>query len=126
MHTRRAASTDTCPANSPARAPLLPRSSCTPTHAHTPPAVQPPPPAAAQRRALVSVSDKAGLDKLAKGLAALGFELVSTGGSAKAIEAAGVAVRKVEDLTGFPEMLDGEAPRVGARYGAAGGLRRLG
>jgi phosphoribosylaminoimidazolecarboxamide formyltransferase/IMP cyclohydrolase len=55
----------------------------------------------------VSVSDKAGLDKLAKGLAALGFELVSTGGSAKAIEAAGVPVRKVEDLTGFPEMLDG-------------------
>ena len=45
---------------------------------------------------------------LPQGLAAAGYELVSTGGSAKAIEAAGVAVRKVEDLTGFPEMLDGE------------------
>jgi AICAR transformylase/IMP cyclohydrolase PurH len=43
-----------------------------------------------------------------QGLAAAGYELVSTGGSAKAIEAAGVAVKKVEDLTGFPEMLDGE------------------
>jgi len=65
--------------------------------------------AAGPRRALVSVSDKTGLDKLAKGLTALGFELVSTGGSAKAIEGAGVAVKKVEDLTGFPEMLDGAA-----------------
>lgn len=43
-----------------------------------------------------------------QGLAAAGYELVSTGGSAKAIETAGVAVNKVEDLTGFPEMLDGE------------------
>lgn len=43
-----------------------------------------------------------------QGLAAAGYELVSTGGSAKSIEAAGVAVKKVEDLTGFPEMLDGE------------------
>jgi phosphoribosylaminoimidazolecarboxamide formyltransferase/IMP cyclohydrolase len=43
-----------------------------------------------------------------QGLAAAGYELVSTGGSAKAIEASGVAVKKVEDLTGFPEMLDGE------------------
>ncbi len=78
-------------------------------------------PAAAQRRALVSVSDKAGLEKLAKGLTQLGFELVSTGGSAKAIEAAGVAVKKVEDLTGFPEMLDGEG---GWRL-AVGGWRQL-
>jgi phosphoribosylaminoimidazolecarboxamide formyltransferase/IMP cyclohydrolase len=43
-----------------------------------------------------------------QGLAAAGYELVSTGGSAKTIEGAGVAVRNVEDLTGFPEMLDGE------------------
>ncbi len=60
----------------------------------------------------MSVSDKAGLEALAKGLSGLGFELVSTGGSAKAIEAAGVAVKKVEDLTGFPEMLDGARARV--------------
>lgn len=45
---------------------------------------------------------------VSQGLAAAGYELVSTGGSAKAIESAGVAVKKVEDLTGFPEMLDGE------------------
>jgi hypothetical protein len=64
-------------------------------------------PAAAPRRALVSVSDKTGLADLAKGLAALGYELASTGGSAAAIEAAGVPVKKVEALTGFPEMLDG-------------------
>ena len=56
----------------------------------------------------MSVSDKEGLAELARGLAALGYELVSTGGSAKAIEAAGVPVRTVESLTGFPEMLDGE------------------
>lgn len=42
-----------------------------------------------------------------QGLSDLGFELVSTGGSAKAIEGDGVPVKKVEDLTGFPEMLDG-------------------
>ena len=45
---------------------------------------------------------------LKQGLADLGYEIVSTGGSAKAVESAGVPVRKVEDLTGFPEMLDGE------------------
>ena len=45
-------------------------------------------------------------------LAGLGFELVSTGGSAAAIEAAGVDVRRVEDLTGFPEMLDGAPSRA--------------
>ncbi|GBF96566.1 hypothetical protein Rsub_09149 [Raphidocelis subcapitata] len=76
--------------------------------------------AAAQKRALVSVSDKTGLDQLAKGLAALGFELVSTGGSAKAIEAAGVAVKKVEDLTGFPEMLDGRVKTL--HPGVHGGI----
>lgn len=44
----------------------------------------------------------------AQGLAELGYEIVSTGGSATAIEAAGVPVKRVEELTGFPEMLDGE------------------
>lgn len=43
----------------------------------------------------------------AQGLAELGYEIVSTGGSATAIEKAGVAVKRVEELTGFPEMLDG-------------------
>jgi len=44
---------------------------------------------------------------LAQGLEELGYEIVSTGGSASAVEAAGVPVRRVEELTGFPEMLDG-------------------
>ena len=59
------------------------------------------------RRALLSVSDKAGLVDLAKSLAALGVELVSTGGTAKALRDAGLQVRDVSDLTGFPEMMDG-------------------
>jgi phosphoribosylaminoimidazolecarboxamide formyltransferase/IMP cyclohydrolase len=59
------------------------------------------------RRALVSVSDKTGLAEAAKALAGLGVELVSTGGTRAAIAAAGVAVKDVSDLTGFPEMMDG-------------------
>jgi phosphoribosylaminoimidazolecarboxamide formyltransferase/IMP cyclohydrolase len=58
-------------------------------------------------RALLSVSDKTGLIDFAKALAARGVELVSTGGTAKAIAAAGLAVKDVSDLTGFPEMMDG-------------------
>ena len=59
------------------------------------------------RRALISVYDKAGLADLARGLHDHGAEIVSTGTTARAIEAAGVPVTKVEDLTGFPECLDG-------------------
>jgi phosphoribosylaminoimidazolecarboxamide formyltransferase/IMP cyclohydrolase len=59
------------------------------------------------RRALLSVSDKAGLESFATRLAALGYELVSTGGTAAALRAAGLAVTEVAALTGFPEMLDG-------------------
>lgn len=59
------------------------------------------------RRALLSVSDKTGLVDLARALADRGVELVSTGGTAKAIRDAGIAVRDVSDLTGFPEMMDG-------------------
>ena len=58
-------------------------------------------------RALLSVSDKSGLIDFARALAAHGVELVSTGGTAKAIAAAGLAVRDVSELTGFPEMIDG-------------------
>eukprot|EP00877_Chromochloris_zofingiensis_P006022 jgi/Chrzof1/1673/Cz10g16210.t1 len=71
-------------------------------------------------RALVSVSDKTGLAELAKGLHGLGYEIVSTGGSAKAIESSGVPVRKVEDLTGFPEMLDGRVKTL--HPGVHGGI----
>ena len=56
--------------------------------------------AAARPLARVSVSDKAGLAELAAGLAELGYEVVSTGGSAKAVEAAGVAVTQVDQVTG--------------------------
>ncbi|WP_030674650.1 bifunctional phosphoribosylaminoimidazolecarboxamide formyltransferase/IMP cyclohydrolase [Streptomyces rimosus] len=59
------------------------------------------------RRALVSVYDKTGLEELAQGLHAAGVQLVSTGSTAAKIAAAGVPVTKVEELTGFPECLDG-------------------
>jgi len=59
------------------------------------------------RRALISVSDKAGLVERAKAMAARGVELVSTGGTSKALKEAGLVVRDVADLTGFPEMMDG-------------------
>ncbi|WP_153398559.1 bifunctional phosphoribosylaminoimidazolecarboxamide formyltransferase/IMP cyclohydrolase [Ornithinicoccus halotolerans] len=70
------------------------------------------------RRALVSVYDKTGLEDLARGLHAAGVALVSTGSTAGRIEAAGVPVTRVEELTGFPECLDGRVktlhPRVHA------------
>ena len=60
------------------------------------------------KRALVSVTDKTGVAEFAKALHdEFGVEIVSTGGTAKAIEAAGVPVRPIDDLTGFPEMMDG-------------------
>ena len=59
------------------------------------------------RRALLSVSDKTGLIELAQALAARGVELLSTGGTAKAIRDAGLPVKDVSDVTGFPEMMDG-------------------
>src|SRR5690242_13548246 len=58
-------------------------------------------------RALLSVSDKTGLPEFARGLAVHGVELVSTGGTAKALKDAGLAVRDVSELTGSPEMMDG-------------------
>ncbi|TLP65887.1 bifunctional phosphoribosylaminoimidazolecarboxamide formyltransferase/IMP cyclohydrolase [Parasedimentitalea maritima] len=59
------------------------------------------------RRALLSVSDKTGLIELGKALAERGVELLSTGGSAKALRDAGLTVKDVSDVTGFPEMMDG-------------------
>jgi len=58
-------------------------------------------------RALLSVSDKSGLIEFARALATHGIDLISTGGTAKAIAAAGLKVRDVSELTGFPEMMDG-------------------
>jgi phosphoribosylaminoimidazolecarboxamide formyltransferase/IMP cyclohydrolase len=59
------------------------------------------------QRALLSVTDKSGLVEFAKALAGFGVELVSTGGTAKALRDAGLTVKDISDLTGFPEMLDG-------------------
>ncbi len=68
------------------------------------------------KRALISVSDKKGIIEFAQGLNKLGIEILSTGGTARAIKEAGVPVRSVSDYTGFPEMLDGRVktlhPRV--------------
>src|SRR3954465_5286123 len=58
-------------------------------------------------RALLSVSDKSGVVDLGRGLVARGFELVSTGGTARALTDAGLSVVNVSTLTGFPEMMDG-------------------
>ena len=58
-------------------------------------------------RALLSVSDKTGIVELGQALAGHGVELVSTGGTAKALREAGLEVRDISDLTGFPEMMDG-------------------
>src|SRR5947207_15942683 len=58
-------------------------------------------------RALLSVSDKTGLAAFAAGLHQCGFQLVSTGGTAKALAEAGLPVTNVSEVTGFPEMMDG-------------------
>ena len=77
------------------------------------------------RRALLSVSDKTGIVELARELRQLDFELVSTGGTARALAAAGLPVTEVASETGFPEIMDGRVktlhPRVhGALLGRSG------
>jgi phosphoribosylaminoimidazolecarboxamide formyltransferase/IMP cyclohydrolase len=75
-------------------------------------------------RALLSVSDKTGLVDFAKALVAQGVELVSTGGTQKALAEAGLAVRDVSDLTGFPEMMDGRVKTLHpAVHGGLLGIR---
>src|ERR1700753_4257525 len=59
------------------------------------------------RRALLSVYDKTGLVEFAQGLDRHGVQLISTGGSAQAPRAAGLEVRHISEVTGFPEMMDG-------------------
>src|SRR5207247_10491529 len=71
-------------------------------------------------RALISVTDKTGIVDFARHLSGLGVELISTGGTAKALRESGLAVRDVSEVTGFPEMLDG---RVKTMHPAiAGGI----
>ena len=78
--------------------------------------VAPAAPAAVRvRRALISVSDKTGIVELARGLTELGVEIVSTGGTARELAAAGIAVRAIEDFTGFPEMMDGRVKTLHPR-----------
>ena len=66
-------------------------------------------------RAVLSVSDKTGIVDFARGLAALGVELVSTGGTASALQEAGLEVRPIEDFTGFPEIMDGRVKTLHPR-----------
>ncbi len=67
------------------------------------------------RRALLSVSDKTGLLDLARALAGLGVELISTGGTGKTLADAGLTVRDISEVTGFPEMLDGRVKTLHPR-----------
>jgi len=67
------------------------------------------------RRALLSVSDKAGIVDFARGLAELGVEIVSTGGTSRELAGAGVNVRAIEDFTGFPEIMDGRVKTLHPR-----------
>src|SRR5437867_2097097 len=77
-------------------------------------------------RALVSVSDKRGVVEFARGLAALGFDILSTGGTAKLLADAGIRVRQVSDYTGFPEMLDGRVKTLHTKiHGGLLGRRDL-
>ncbi|MDX2030618.1 MAG: bifunctional phosphoribosylaminoimidazolecarboxamide formyltransferase/IMP cyclohydrolase, partial [Blastocatellia bacterium] len=75
-------------------------------------------------RALISVSDKTGLIEFAKSLSRHGIELISTGGTAKALREQGLAVRDVSEVTGFPEMLDGRVKTLHPKvHGGILGIR---
>jgi phosphoribosylaminoimidazolecarboxamide formyltransferase/IMP cyclohydrolase len=67
------------------------------------------------KRALLTVSDKRGLVDFARGLVELGVEIVSTGGTARELEGAGIAVRAIDEYTGFPEILDGRVKTLNPR-----------
>src|SRR5881227_3720169 len=67
------------------------------------------------RRALLTVSDKRGLVEFARGLAELGVEIVSTGGTARELADAGVESRAIDDYTGYPEILDGRVKTLNPR-----------
>src|ERR1700753_220573 len=91
--------------------------SATPGGANTDPEVR-------VARALLSVSDKTGLVEFARGLAELGIEIVSTGGTARERTDAGLQVRQISDLTGFPEIMDGRVKTLHPKlYGGLLALR---
>lgn len=75
-------------------------------------------------RALISVTDKSGIDRLGNALAGFGVEILSTGGTAKALAQAGIPIREVSDFTGFPEMLDGRVKTLHPKiHGGILGIR---
>src|SRR5919202_1098045 len=74
-------------------------------------------------RALISVSDKTGIVEFARELRRFGVEIISTGGTAKALREAGIEVRDISDITGFPEMMDGRVKTLHPRI--HGGLLAL-
>ena len=67
------------------------------------------------KRALISVFDKSGLEAFAKGLTGMGVQIISTGGTARMLEESGIPVTEVEEVTGFPEMLDGRVKTMHPR-----------
>ena len=71
-----------------------------------------------RKQALLSVSDKTGVVDFARELSALGYHLLSTGGTAKLIAQAGIPVQEVADYTGFPEMLDGRVKTLNPKIHA--------
>src|SRR5258707_15232835 len=76
------------------------------------------------RRALISVSDKTGIVDFARGLKRFDVEIISTGGTARVLREAGIEVREVSDVTGFPEMMDGRVKTLHPRvHGGLLGLR---
>src|SRR3954464_10906142 len=70
------------------------------------------------KRALITVSDKTGIADFARCLRQLGVEIVSTGGTAKHLAEAGIETRPIDDLTGFPEMLDGRVKTINPKIAA--------
>lgn len=71
------------------------------------------------KRALISVSDKTGVVELGKALADLGIEIISTGGTMRTLKEAGVPVIAVQDVTGFPEMMDGRVKTLNPKIHGA-------
>jgi len=76
------------------------------------------------QRALISVTDKSGIENLARALIKFGVEILSTGGTARTLAQAGISIREVSDFTGFPEMLDGRVKTLHPKiHGGILGIR---